>query len=293
MTIRQILREYSAKLKSYSSSPILDIELLLTKTLNQTKEYLFEYPETKLTQPQLNKFKKLHNRRKKGEPIAYILGHKEFYNLDFIVNKNVLIPRPETELLVEEVLKYYKSKIYNLKSKILIAEIGVGSGAIIISLAKNIKKVKFFGTDISGQALSVAKQNAKFHKTKIKFLKGNLLDPILQFPNYQFLITNSLIVANLPYLEQKEENLLPSSDTRGLQFEPKIAWDGGKDGLKYFRKFFQQIKQYKLKPQAIFLEIGHKQGDKISKMAKLALPNYKINIYKDLCGFDRVIKITK
>jgi len=288
MDIKNIISQYSSKLKKTSPSPILDIELLLTKILNKPKEYLFEYPEKNLTNLQLNKFNKLFNRRLKGEPIAYLLSHKEFYNLDFKVDKNVLTPRPETEILVEEALNFIKKN----KPR-LIFEIGVGSGAIIISLAKNIPKAEFIATDISSKAINIAKQNAKRHRVKIKFLKGNLLEPILQFPNFQLLITNSLIVANLPYLDKKEENLLPSANTIGLKFEPKIAYDGGPDGLKYFRQLFFQIQRYNLKPKAIFLEIGHKQAQQIKNLAKQTLPKYKFQIKKDLCGFDRVIIITK
>jgi len=287
MQINQIIQRHSSQLKNNSSSPILDIELLLTKILNKPKEFLFKYPEKNLTLKQFSKFQKLFKRRFKGEPIAYILGHKEFYGLDFKINKNVLIPRPETEILVEEALNYIKKE----KARMII-EIGVGSGAIIIALAKN-SKAQFFATDISSKALNIAKQNAKFHKTKIKFFKGNLLAPILQLPNSQFLIPNSLIVANLPYLDHKEENLLPSSNTIGLKFEPKIAYDGGPDGLKYFRQLFAQIQKYNLKPKAIFLEIGHKQAQKIKNLAKQALPQYKFQVKKDLCGFDRVAEITK
>ncbi|MCX6746070.1 MAG: peptide chain release factor N(5)-glutamine methyltransferase [Candidatus Parcubacteria bacterium] len=293
MQIKQIIKTYSQKLKAESSSPILDIELLLTKVLNKPKEYLFEYPEKNLTTLQFSKFKKLSNRRANGEPIAYILGHKEFYNLDFKVDKNVLIPRPETEILVEEIIKYYKSAIRNRQSAIEIIEIGVGSGAIIIALAKNIPESEFIATDISAKALDIAKQNAKLHKTKIKFLKGNLLEPITKIHNSEFVIRNSIIVANLPYLDKKEENLLPSTNTIGLKFEPKIAYDGGPDGLKYFRQFFAQIQKYNLNPKAIFLEIGHKQAQQIKNLAKQTLPKYKFRVIKDLCGFDRVIMITK
>jgi len=287
MTIKQILKDYSQKLKGQSSSPVLDIELLLTKILNRPKEYLYEYPEKKINPAQITKFKQLFERRAKGEPIAYILGHKEFYNLDFKVNKNILIPRPETELLVEETIKF----ISNLNAQISILDIGVGSGAIIIALAKNLKQGRFYGTDISSKALALAKQNAKNNKVKIKFLKGNLLKPLQA--EIQNLKSSLIITANLPYLDKKEENLLPSSDTRGLKFEPKMAWDGGPDGLKYFRKFFKQIEHFKLKPRAIFLEIGHKQAAAITKLISPTLAHYSILIKKDLCGFDRLLIITK
>lgn len=301
MTIKKLVSSYSKKLKS--SSPILDIELLLSKILNKPKEYLYTYPDKKLTTSQKINFKRLFNRRLKGEPIAYILEHQEFYKLDFKVNKNVLIPRPETEILVEEVIKYYKSQVSNLKPLISIVDIGVGSGAIIIALAKHFchtepveridknTQIKFYGTDISVKALNIAKQNAKLNKVKIKFLKGNLLEPLIETQNSEFRIQNSIITANLPYLDKKEKNLLPSSDTRGLKFEPKIAWDGGEDGLKYYREFFKQIKNYNLKPQAIFLEIGHNQAAQIKKLVKHVLPAYKCKVIKDLCGFDRVVII--
>ncbi len=286
MNIKQTLAEYSQKLKKISSSPNLDVELLLDKVLNKRKEYLYEYPEKKLTKAQIIKFKKLFSRRLKGEPIAYILGHKEFYNLDLKVNKNVLIPRPETELLVEEVIKY----VSKLKKQYSIIDIGVGSGAIIIALAKNLKKGQFYGTDISEKALAIAEQNAKSYKVKIKFLKGDLLQAISQKLKAQS--SKLIITANLPYLDKKEENLLPSSDTKGLKFEPKNAWDGGPEGLKYFKEFFNQIKKFELKPKAIFLEIGHKQASKIKKLAKV-LPDYKFKVKKDLCGLDRLIILYK
>jgi release factor glutamine methyltransferase len=304
MNIKNIISQYSPKLKKTSSSPILDIELLLTKILNKPKEFLFTYPEKNLTTLQLAKFKKLFKRRLAGEPISYILGYKEFFKLDFIVNKNVLIPRPETEILVAEVLNFYKKN----KARVIL-EIGVGSGAVIIALAKNIRNVEFIATDISAKALNIAKQNAKRHNAKIKFLKGNILEPIFKIHNSArlgwgqprkslkkqpsrsraLIIQNSIIVANLPYLDHKEENLLPSANTIGLKFEPKIAYDGGPDGLKYFRQLFAQIQKNNLKPKAIFLEIGYKQATKIKKIARLALPKYKSQIIKDLCGHDRVL----
>ncbi|HDQ22794.1 MAG TPA: peptide chain release factor N(5)-glutamine methyltransferase [Candidatus Uhrbacteria bacterium] len=283
MTIRQIIPTYSAKLKS--SSPVLDIEILLAKTLNKNKEYLYTYPDKKLTAKKSATFKKLFNRRNNGEPVAYILGYQEFFNLNFKVDPRVLIPRPETEILVEEVIKYYKSKIQDLKSKICIADIGAGSGAIIIALAKNIKKAEFWGAEISKKALQIAKQNAKLHQVKIKFLKGNLLDPL------QSVIcdpqSDSIITANLPYLTSQELK------NPNLKYEPQIALKGGADGLKLFQTFFNQIQKFKLQPQSIFLEIGHKQAAAIKKLARHALPNYKFKVVKDLCGFDRLVIISK
>jgi len=279
MTFKEIIDKYSKLLKT--SSPLLDVELLLSKVLNKPKEYLFEYPEKKVSGLQLNVFKKLFSRRLKGEPVAYILGHKEFYGLDFKVNKNVLIPRPETELLVEESLQFASGH-----KPLAFIDLGVGSGAIIIALAKNLKKGNFYSTEISLPAIKIAQKNAKFHKVKIDFLKGNLLEPIIKKNNSNFILQTSIIVANLPYLDKNEIKNLT------LKFEPRLALYGGPDGLKYFREFFHQIQKYRIKPLAIFLEIGHNQAAKIKKLAHLALPKYKCKIKKDLCGFDRLIIIT-
>ncbi|MBD3359634.1 MAG: peptide chain release factor N(5)-glutamine methyltransferase [Candidatus Buchananbacteria bacterium] len=283
MTIKKMISTYSQKLNSFS--PVLDIEILLAKTLNKNKEYLYTYPDKKLTDKQLAKFEKLFKRRSKGEPIAYILGYQEFFNLKFNVNQHVLIPRPETEILVEAVIKY----ISNLKSSTSILDIGVGSGAVIISLAKNIKNAQLYGTDVSAKALNIAKQNAKTHQAKIKFYQGNLLEQIP--PKLKSQYSNLIITANLPYLDKQEKNLLPFSSTTSLKFEPKIAWDGGTDGLNYFRKFFTQIDDLKLKPKAIFLEIGHQQATAIKKLIPLSLAKYSLLIKKDLCGFERVLII--
>ncbi len=290
MTNKQILKEYLSKLKYKSLSPFLDIEILLSQALNKPKEYLYEYPEKKLSAKQLSIFKKLFSRRLRGEPIAYILGYKEFYDLKFKVNKNVLIPRPETEILVDEVITSVKAPSSKLQVPSVV-DIGTGSGAIIISLAKNLKG-NFYATDISAKALAIARQNARLNKVTVKFFKGNLLEPISskllgsaeagQAPS-----SKPIIVANLPYLTSKE---LQNST---LKYEPKIALNGGQNGLEYFYELFDQIKKFEIKPLAIFLEIGWNQAGKIKQMAKKVLPNYKIKVIKDLSGFDRVIKILK
>ncbi|MFC1598954.1 peptide chain release factor N(5)-glutamine methyltransferase [Patescibacteria group bacterium] len=274
MTIKEIIIKYSANLIGKSASPILDIELLLAKTINQAKEYLYKNPDKKLTTKQLKFFLNLVERRSKGEPIAYILGYQEFFNLKLKVNKNVLIPRPETELLVEQVLEFTKTN--KIKS---IADIGTGSGAIIIALAKNLK-AEFYGSDISSQALALAKENAKTHKVKIKFYKGNLLEPL---KSDQL----DIIVANLPYLTTKELN------NPSIQHEPKLALAGGKDGLNIFIEFFQHLKQYNQRPKLILLEIGYKQAQSLKNISKIYLPKYKYKVKKDLCGLDRIAIITQ
>lgn len=230
-------------------------------------------------------------RRLAGEPIAYLTGRKEFYGLNFFIDKNVLIPRPETELMVEEALK----RITRNAEFITLIDIGTGSGCIIISLAKRISDVGFqmsdfrlFAVDISKPTLAVAKKNAELHGTgnKIKFILGDLLKPVIL--NSKFLSNNSkiIILANLPYLTPLQ---IKSSPT--VKYEPKKALDGGRDGLKYYKKLFRQVKQLiKSNAAAIYLlcEIDPGQAQKIKRLAQNELPKNKLQIKKDLSGRNRL-----
>ncbi len=278
MTIDNILNWAQLRLNKTSPSANLDAEILLSFILKKDKIFLYSHPENKLTSTQLIKFKKIIDRRLQGEPIAYLTGTKEFYNLNFIVNKYVLIPRPETEIIVAEILKNRKIKT--------IADIGTGSGCIATALAKNNSKLKIYASDISASAINIARKNAINNKInkQITFKKGDLLKP---FKNIKL----DAIVANLPYLDIKHKNLLNSSETVGLKFEPTIALYAGKDGLDSYRQLFKQIKQLKHTPNFIYLEIGHLQTIKIKKIIKTNLPSVKINIKKDLAGLNRLIII--
>jgi len=214
----------------------LDAEVLLSHTLNKPKSFLYTYPEKKLTQAQVRKYKSLISRRAKHEPVAYITGHKEFYGLDFYVNQHTLIPRPETEALVEKIIK--NKDIHS------IADIGTGSGCIAIALAKNNPKLNIYAIDISSKALTVARKNAKAHKVKnITFKQGNLLEPIKN-------IKLDAIVANLPYLSEK----VYKKNYQHLKYEPKQALYAGKDGLDYYKKLLKQINKLKHKPQ-LYIEL--------------------------------------
>ena len=239
MIVKQALVWASQKLKAKkNTSADLDAEVLLSHVLKKPREYLFAYPETKLSTYQLKNFRTLLARRAKHEPIAYLTGHKEFYGLDFIVNKGVLIPRPETEALVEAVIKEVKNK------KLTIADIGTGSGCIAIALKKNLPKCKVIATDKSAAALKVAKQNAKKHQVAIQFKKGNLLEPMKK---QKF----DVVVANLPYLRDK----LDYPDRKVTKYEPALALKGGPDGLKIYRQFYQQLQKLKNKPKLVYLEM--------------------------------------
>ena len=312
MTISQALISAIKKLKSKSiKTSALDAEVLLAFVLNKPKAFLYTYPEKNLTQDQLNKFQNFIKRHLKGEPIAYLRGFKEFYGLKFIVNKNVLIPRPETELLAEEVISSLraprrgakqsrdcfvnrpeiKSGLFPRNDGYTIADIGTGSGCIIIALAKILPTISdkrlaisYYATDISSTALKVAKKNAKIHNVKIKFFQGNLLKPL---KNKKI----DIIIANLPY-EPKKQNQSMTAETIGLKYEPKIALFAKKNGLYYYEKLLKQINGREQKPRLIFCEIDPGQKNSLKNLAKKYLPNYQIEIKKDLAGLNRVFILT-
>jgi release factor glutamine methyltransferase len=266
--------------------PPYESELILSHILQKSREYVLTHPEIALNKAQKAKFLNLIKRRQKYEPLAYILGHKEFYGLDFKVDKNVLIPRPETELLVEEIIKL------DPKGENII-DIGTGSGNIVISLAKSIgEKNNFFAVDISEKALRIAKYNAKKHKVdkKIDFIKSDLLK------NKKLLdkIKNKkiIMVANLPYLSKK---IYSSTMPDVKNYEPQSALLSGDDGLDHYKKLFSQIGKLLVANcrllAEIFLEISPEQKTKMEKMIRKYFPKCKMNFIKDISGRWRVVKI--
>lgn len=213
------------------------------------------------------------------KPESYILGKTCFYGFEFRVTKDTLIPRPETELLTEIVLK----KINEIDKPVKLVDVGTGSGCIAITLFKETKEqkdIKIFATDISEKALKVAKNNAKKHKAKVKFLKGDILNPLKE--------KIDVIVTNLPYVSDKEyENLPPEVKN----FEPKLALWAGKDGLLLYNQLLRQAKEKLKKNGLIFLEISPMQEEKIKKLIKNSSPKCEIKIYKDYAGLARIVEI--
>lgn len=266
MTIYQVLQQTSSKI------PLLEAEILLAHTLKVDKVWLYKNPEHNLPAIGYHVYSNLIKRRLNGEPIPYITNHQEFYGLDFYVDKRVLIPRPETEVLVESVLNTLAS---SLKPQASIADIGTGSGAIAVTLAKILNsKVNICATDISKDALKVAQINAKKHgvEDRIQFLHGDLLKPLPEKVD--------IIVANLPYVDLTLLKRPPASPA-GRPGDPMTALDGGKDGLELIKKLLHQAPKY-LKPKGkIFLEIDPRQKQKLLKIAKFEFK-------KDLAGLDRV-----
>ena len=230
---------------------ILDSEILLSKTLNKKREEILVNLDKEISEKNIKVFKKYLKRRSKNEPVAYILEEKEFWSKKFLVNKDTLIPRPETELLIDELLKMYQKK------KISILDVGTGSGCILISLLINLKESFGMGIDISKNAILVAKKNALLHKlsSKARFFNKSF--------NAVFDKKFDLIVSNPPYIERKDIKNLTEDIKR---YEPRMALDGGKDGLDLIKKVIYKSRKILKVNGMLALEIGNEQFKKVSKI---------------------------
>jgi len=253
----------------------LECELLLMHVLGISRVQLYIDLNRKLGSEQEENFWNLVKRRLSGEPTAYITGHREFYGLDFYVNSSVLIPRPESELLVEKSLNLTQNHAVSA-----IAEIGTGCGAIAISLALNLPQVKIYATDVSAPALRVALFNCKKHGVinRICLLQGNMLNPLPE--------PVDLIIANLPYVKESE-----LSQMRSASFEPQLALNGGPDGLERIRQLCSQVSS-KLRPEGcLLLEIGQRQRQAVITLLHSLFPLARVEVAPDLSGIDRVVSL--
>lgn len=282
MTIQEILRKTYTE---YKISP-LDAEILLSLALTKPREYILAHPENKISPTQIKKYCSFAKRRSAGEPTAYIVGKKEFFGLDFIVNKNILIPRPETELLVELALQEIHDTKYNA-----IIDVGTGSGNIIVSIAKNVpakrkNKINFFAIDISKKSLQVAKANARKNKVekKIKFTQSDMLEYFLK---NKIEFENILIIANLPYVSPE----IFQKNKSNLKFEPKTALLSQNNGLAHYINLFEQIRLLITGHCSLIIEISPEQKPEIGHIIKKYLPKSKVKFFKDLAGKWRMAEI--
>lgn len=252
--------------------PRLDAEILLSHTLGLSRLELYTNFDKPMSPQERESFKNMLKRRREREPIAYILGHKEFYSMDFNVSASVLVPRPETELLVDRVLKETGKE-----AQATIADVGTGSGCIAVAIAKNSKN-KVYASDISQEALTVAQKNAAQNEATVTFAQGSLLAPFE--PGLLF----DGIVSNPPYIETETlKGLSPE-----LAFEPKGALDGGADGLDVIRPLVDEAKDRLVDGGFLLFEIGFNQGE--ASKGLLADEGYtEIELIKDLAGHDRAL----
>ena len=279
MNIENILTEgISALQKNKIPNPQLDSEILLSSSIKRNKNHIILNPKEILNSEQLEKFKGLIERRKKGEPIAYLINKKEFWKDEFFVNKDVLIPRPDTELIIEQVLKIYSKDV-----QLQFLDIGTGSGCILLSILK--ERSNFYGTgiDISKKSINVSKFNAKQLNlmNRVKFFHSSVDN--FKIGKYD------LVVSNPPYIELLSLKYLEKDV---VNFEPKLALSGGLDGLSKIRKVINKAKILIKKNGKLILEIGFKQKNKVKKI--LNEEGFYVNkAIKDYGNNDRCIISTK
>ncbi len=276
MTLKQVLyRARQILTENGIEDAALEGELLLRHVLGIDRARLYSEPDRELGSEQEAEFWHLLQRRLGGEPSAYITGHREFYGLDFYIDRRVLIPRPETELLVAEAVRLVQAG--NIAA---VADIGTGCGAIAISLVRHFPGLKIYASDVSADALEVARINCEKHGVadRVQLLHGDMLVPLPE--------PVDLITANLPYVGEKEITASGLAD-----FEPRLALDGGADGLDKIRHLCQQGRD-KLRPQGvILLEIGQGQGGTVTDLLRRHFPAASVAVISDFQGIERVIRL--
>jgi release factor glutamine methyltransferase len=253
----------------------LEGEILLRHVLGKSRAQLFTDLDSDVSSSDIKQLLKLVERRVRGEPSAYIIGNKEFYGLDFIVNRHVLIPRPETEMLIEQAIKLCSGNHYYK-----VADIGTGCGAIAISLAISLPSVKIYATDVSIKALEVAAQNCTKHGVtdRISLLRGDLLEPLPE--------SIDLIIANLPYVREVD---IPAKGP--LSFEPQVALNGGKRGLDKIERLCRQAGAKLNSQGSLLMEIGQGQAEDVKTILHKYFPSGLIEVQKDLAGIERMVSL--
>lgn len=262
-------------------TPRLDSEVLLGHVLGFDRTQLYTHADRLLTDAERGRFEELIDRRFRHEPVAYLVGRKAFYGLELAVDPGVLIPRPETELLVDLALDLLTSGDHGDEGR-LVADVGTGSGAIALSIAANTSQVHLYATDISDVALALAAENARRLglADRVTFLQGNLLEPVPQ-PVH-------LIIANLPYIAEDEWTSLQPDIA---EFEPALALSGGPDGLDLIRRLLAQAPAYLRPHGALLLEIGSRQGAEVAKLVAETLSGASVEVLMDYAYQDRIVRV--
>jgi release factor glutamine methyltransferase len=280
-TVGAALREGVQKLEraNVPSAP-LAAELLLMHALNRDRTFLYAHPEAQIDPAQLEKFDSQIKKRAAGTPTQYLTGHQEFWGMDFEVTPDVLIPRPETEHVIEVALSRIGESRRN--NPLRIADVGTGSGCIAVALAKEFPNAEIFATDISSKALAVAKRNATRHNfaNRITFTECNLLEGIPQQPQL------NLIVSNPPYVARKDAPSLPT-DVR--EHEPELALFAGEDGMEIYPRLIAQAKTHLAEGGLLVLELGAGLFEPVSDLLEARSSWTRVSATQDLAGIVRVI----
>jgi release factor glutamine methyltransferase len=280
--LKDWLESTAVRLLPHSDTPQLDAQVLLAHIFDKPRTWILAHPDSSLNVKQSGKLEGLLDQLEQGEPLPYVLGHWEFFGLDFDLTTDVLIPRPETELLVERAIKWLQAST----ERRTVADIGTGSGCIAISFAMNVPDIRVLATDISFLALKVARRNAyKFDVARqIDFLQCDLLPDHIDSLSSDMHF--DLICANLPYIPTEELKSLPIYSR-----EPTIALDGGPDGLEPFRKIFKLVPDWMASGGRVLLEIEATRGMAVLSLAYDAFASASIHLHQDLAGRDRLLEI--
>jgi release factor glutamine methyltransferase len=270
------LASISVKLRPVSDTPSMDAGVLLSGLLNIPRAWVIAHPEASISPDERTILESAIARLDAGEPLPYILGRWEFFGLDFLLNPATLIPRPETELLVEQALEWLRDH----PDRRRVADVGTGSGCIAISIAHHMPDLQIIATDISELALQAAAANARQHTVtrQITFIQGNLLDSTLVYFD--------LICANLPYISTDALRSLPVNNR-----EPDLALDGGADGLGLIRGLLRTAPQRLAQGGRLLMEIEANQASAVSSLAQEAFPKQGVRVLKDLAGRERLLLV--
>ncbi len=272
-SVAAALREGAARLASITETPRLEAEVLLAHATGLTRTVLLAHPERPLTADERTRYEDLLARRRAGVPLPYLTGRVEFFGLEFTVTPEVLIPRPETETLVERALA---------RAPQTVVDVGTGSGCVAVALAVRLPRARLYATDLSRAALRVAAENARRHGVadRIHFLQADLASP-LRGPV-------DLVVSNPPYVAEEEWASLPESVR---EYEPRLALDGGPGGLSVVRRLLADAARLLRPGGALLVEIGAGQGPHAVALARATFPKAYIRIHPDLAGRDRILEV--
>lgn len=289
MQLHELINHGGHQLRmAHIPAPVSEAELLLAHAIGKPKEYLLTHPETNVSKIQAEAYETLIQRRSNNEPVAYLLGYKDFYGRSFLVDRHVLIPRPETETLIESALEELKGID---PERITVLDIGTGSGAIALTLAAELPGCRAIGIDKSQEAVTVAQKNAKHlelqDRVSFKVFDIGIPGKVSPLQNgFDYLV----MTANLPYLTfMSWEHVAPSI----RDYEPIMAFVSGSDGLNHYRALMRRLKEWELTPNLALFEADPPQFFPLAKIVQSRFPEHRLRIQLDLAGNDRILVAKK